>query len=37
MNDDELNDLRFVVTLIICGSFGGIILGLIIGFLESLL
>ena len=37
MDDDELNDLRFVVTLIICGSFGGIILGLIIGFLESLL
>jgi len=37
MNDDELKDLRFVVTLIICGTYGGIILGLIINLLESLL
>ena len=37
MNDDELADLRFVVTLMVCGTYGGIILGLIIGFLESLL
>jgi hypothetical protein len=34
---DELEDLGFVVVLMICGVFGGLALGVVITFVESLL